>query len=155
RSAMRAGLRREWSRSVLVSGTGVSLWFRNCRPTRRKGRHGKMASFAEALYSLPTSRLRALVQTRGVPQNKLSLTPSKRQLVQFLATEFSRAPSVVQAVLKCNARELRLLQVLAASEGGNEISWPRLLEAAGGSSLDAALSAVMTRLEDLGLAFRL
>src|SRR5262249_55404809 len=115
----------------------------------------KMASFAEALYTLPASRLRALVQTRGVPQNKLSLTPGKRQLVQFLATELSRAPSVMQAVLQGNARELRLLQLLTASETGNEVPWSRLLEAAGGKGLEEALAAIMARLEDLGLAIRM
>jgi hypothetical protein len=114
-----------------------------------------MASFSEALYTLSAERLRALVQARGVALSRFALTPSKRQLVQDLASELSKPESIVAAIAQCNARELRLLQLLLPDDNQSEIAWERVLEAAGGPALDEALSAVMTRLEDLGLAFRL
>ncbi len=114
-----------------------------------------MTSFAEALYTLPAERLRTLVQARDVSLSKFSLTPSKRQLVQHLASELSKANSVVQAITQCNARELRLLQLLLSGDSGSDVSWECVVTAAGGPSLTAALSAVMTRLENLGLAFRM
>ncbi|HZO87701.1 MAG TPA: helicase-associated domain-containing protein [Chthonomonadaceae bacterium] len=114
-----------------------------------------MASLAEALYGLPTERLRALVQTRDVALTKFSLTPSKRQLVQFLAGELSKAASIAKTITQCNARELRLLQLMLSLEGGAEVPWECVVAAAGGSSLSEALAGVVARLEVLGLAFRL
>ncbi|HLK56479.1 MAG TPA: helicase-associated domain-containing protein [Chthonomonadaceae bacterium] len=113
-----------------------------------------MASFAEALYSLATPRLRNLVQLRNVSSKKMALIPDKRSLAQFLAGELNRPDSVAGAVLQCNARELRLLQLSVAHETGRSLGWRALVEMAGGSGLEPVLSAVMTRLEDLGLAFR-
>lgn len=114
-----------------------------------------MASFAEALYTLPAERLRTLVQARGVALGKFALTPSKRQLVQSLSSELSKAHSIVAAIAQCNARELRLLQLLLSGDSGGEISWECVVASAGGPPLAEALSTVMTRLEDLGLAFHL
>ncbi|HZP84143.1 MAG TPA: helicase-associated domain-containing protein [Chthonomonadaceae bacterium] len=114
-----------------------------------------MASLAEALYALPTERLRTLIKTRDVALSRLSLTPSKRQLVQFLAGEISKANSVVQAIAQCNARELRLLQLILSCDSGSDVAWERVRAMAGGLALEEALSGVMARLEDLGLAFRL
>lgn len=113
-----------------------------------------MTSFAEGLYGMSTDRLRALIQTRNIEQSKLSLTPTKRQLVQYLAAELSRPHSVAQAILTCNARELRFLQLTAsyASSQGN-LRWASLLEAAGGKDLDETLRRVAVNVENLGLAF--
>src|SRR5690242_10597215 len=112
-----------------------------------------MASLAEALYSLPTERLRTLVQIRKMDLKKLALIPNKRQLTQFLATELVKPASLTQAILQCNARQLRLLQLLLIGEGDQVVLWPELLEAAGGARLEEALRGVVTQLEDLGLAF--
>src|SRR5579862_655147 len=110
-----------------------------------------MASLAEALYALPTDRLRTLVHTRKMDLKKLALIPSKRQLVQFLASELSKPASIAQAILQCNARQLRLLQLLLIGEGEQVVTWAELLEVAGGQKLSDALRAVVVELEDFGL----
>ena len=79
-----------------------------------------MASLAEALYHLPTDRLRALVKRRDVDPKRLSLMPDKRQLAQFLSNEFSKPPSIAHAILQCNARQLRLLQLMLSSIRGRQ-----------------------------------
>src|SRR5580693_2733775 len=112
-----------------------------------------MPSLAEALYSLPTERLRTLVQTRKMDLKKLALIPNKRQLVQFLAGELSKPGSIAQAVLQCNARQLRLLQLLLIVEGDQVVPWSELLETAGGQKLEDGLRTIITELEDFGLAF--
>jgi hypothetical protein len=114
-----------------------------------------MASLAEALYMLPAERLRTLVQLRKVDAKKLALIPDKRQLVQSLASELSKPPSVAAAILHCNARELRLLQILASEERNQIRPWERVLDIAGGKALAHALIPVIARLEEMGLAFRL
>lgn len=113
-----------------------------------------MATFAEALYSLSAERLRQLVQWRGVEPKKLSMMPDKRQLVQFLANDLNRQQSVVHAILRCDARELRLLQLIVSYETGRPFTWSALVDMAGGAALESALAAVMTHLEEMGLAFR-
>ena len=113
-----------------------------------------MASLTEAIYSLPTERLRKLVQARRLDAKKLALIPNKRQLAQFLSGELNKPISVSEAITQCNARELRLLQLLMVTEPGQMMSWEKLLEMAGGPALNDAISAVMSRLEELGLAFR-
>lgn len=114
-----------------------------------------MPSFAEALYNLPTDRLRHLVLTRRMDAKKLALIPNKKQLAQFLSTELSKPASTTEAIMQCSARELRLLQLLLGVEGEQVMAWDALLRMAGGGpELSAALNALMTRLEDLGLAFR-
>lgn len=113
-----------------------------------------MASFAEALYRMPTDRLRALVKLREVDPKRLSLMPDKRQLAQFLAVEFSKPPSVSRAILQCNARQLRLMQLMLSLDTRQTIPWRSVLEAAGGAKMEKALSAILSELEDLGLAFR-
>src|SRR5579862_8845519 len=112
-----------------------------------------MASLAEALYKMPTERLRGLVQTRKMDLKKLALIPNKRQLTQFMASELSKPASITEAIRECNARELRLLQMLLSSDSEQVMSWQNLLEAAGGPSLSEALRGVVSHLEDLGLAF--
>lgn len=114
-----------------------------------------MASLIEALYALPTERLRGLVQRRKMDLKKLALIPAKRQLVQFLAQEFSKPASITQAILECDARQLRLLQLLLVGEEDRGIAWPDLLAVAGGERLSEALHTVAYQLEDLGLAFDL
>ncbi len=114
-----------------------------------------MASLAEALYRLPTERLRGLVQTRKMDLKKLALIPNKRQLTQFMATELSKPTSITEAIRECNARELRLLQLLLSGEGDQVMSWHRLLEAAGGAALSESLHQVVAGLEQLGLAFNM
>src|SRR5579859_6401254 len=98
-----------------------------------------MASLAESLYGLPTERLRTLVQTRKMDLKKLSLIPSKRQLVQFLAGELSKSGSIAQAILQCNARQLRLLQLLLIGEGEQVVPWAELQEVAGGQKMAGAI----------------
>ena len=114
-----------------------------------------MPSFAEALYNLPTERLRQLVLTRRLDAKKLALIPNKKQLAQFVSVELGKPASVTEAILQCSARELRLLQLLLGVEGEQVMAWDSLLRAAGGGpELSAPLNALMTRLEALGLAFR-
>ena len=113
-----------------------------------------MPSFAEALYNLPTERLRQLVQIRQVDTKKLALIPNKKQLAQHLSAELSKPGSMAEAITECNARELRLLQLLLGAENERVLPWPELLEAAGGGDLSDALNGVAARLEALGLAFR-
>ena len=94
-----------------------------------------------------------MVQARKVEPKKLALIPNKRQLAEFLSNELSRPPSITQGILQCNARELRLLQLLVTAEK-QVVPWNYVLEMAGGPALSDALNAVMTGLENLGLAFR-
>ena len=49
-----------------------------------------MATLAEALYGLPTDRLRALAVSREMDPKRLALMPDKRQLVQFMAGELHK-----------------------------------------------------------------
>jgi hypothetical protein len=113
-----------------------------------------MATLAEALYGMPADRLRTLATLRDLDPKRLASAPDKRQLVQFMATELSKPPSVSRAVLRCNARELRLLQLLFTLDARQSVSWRSVLEAAGGPNLGAPLGAVLAGLENLGLAFR-
>src|SRR5262249_35610782 len=121
--------------------------------TERKAR--RVATLTEALYKLSTPRLRQLVQVRNVDPKKLAMIPNKRQLAQFLSGELSRPPSVAAAILQCNVRELRLLQLALGVEGEKVIPWCTLVDMAGGKALSSALGGVVERLEELGLAFRL
>lgn len=114
-----------------------------------------MASLAEAIYALPTPRLRTLVQKRKLDVKRMALIPNKRQLAQFLATELMKPGSVSEAILQCNARALRLLQLLLIGENDQIVPWAEIVEAAGGQQVAAALDSVMTELETLGLAFRI
>ena len=113
-----------------------------------------MATLAEALYAMPTARLRTLAALREIDPKRLAMAPDKRQLVQFLAGEISKPPSVARAVLRCDARGLRLLQLLFALDARQTVAWDTILEAAGGAGLDGPLSAAFAGLEDLGLALR-
>ncbi len=113
-----------------------------------------MPSLVEALYNLPTETLRKLVQARRMDAKKLALIPNKRQLAQFLSAELNKPTSLSDAITQCNARELRLLQLLMITEIGQAMAWDKLLEMAGGQSVELAVSATLSRLEELGLAFR-
>jgi hypothetical protein len=112
-----------------------------------------MATLAEVLYKLPTERLRELVQTRKMDLKKLALIPNKRQLAQFMATELSKPASIAEAIQECNARQLRLLQILLGSEGDQSMPWQDLIAVAGGPALSDSLREVVSYLEDLGLVF--
>ncbi len=111
-----------------------------------------MPTFAEALYTMPTERLRAMAILRKLEPQRLAMAPDKRQLVQLMATELTKPPSIAHAVLHCNARELRLLQLLISIETRQSISWKVVTEAAGGKSIDSPLRDVLVGLESLGLA---
>ena len=115
-----------------------------------------MASLTEALYNLPTERLRALVARRDIDPQKLTLTPNKRTLANTLAQELIRGQGLNAAVIQCNARELRLLQILVTAEPNNKqvILWPKIEQAAGGKGLRESLETILAGLEDWGLAFR-
>ena len=112
-----------------------------------------MASLAEALFNLPATRLRGLVKARKMDVKKLALIPNKRHLVQVMAHELSRPASVTDAIKECDARELRLLQLLLSSDGERIVPWQEILDAVGGSSLASAIRGVVSNLEGLGLAF--
>ena len=114
-----------------------------------------MASLMEALYNMPTERLRALVERRDVNLQKLTLIPSKRSLAQTLSQELLHGQSINAAIIQCNARELRLLQILATCPmtGKGIVLWRSIEDAAGGPSLRPALEAILVGLEDWGLAF--
>src|SRR5579871_940055 len=114
-----------------------------------------MASLVEALYGLPTERLRALVEARRVDPKKLAMIPDKRRLAQQLANELSHPQSVVAAILECDARALRLLQLLLAGESHQVVPWSAVMEPAGGPGLKKDLERVLTALEERGLAFRM
>lgn len=114
-----------------------------------------MATFAEALFSMPAERLRALAVLRDLEPKRLAATPDKRQLVQVMAAELSKPPSIARAILRCNARELRLLQLILSLESRQSVSWKSVVEAAGGKGLDQALGEVLRGLEDLGLSIRI
>ena len=115
-----------------------------------------MASLTESLYHLPTERLRALVARRDIDPQKLTLIPNKRNLTQTLSAELARAPGINAAIIQCNARELRLLQILATAEADSRqvIRWPKIEQAAGGNGLKDALETLVAGLEDWALAFR-
>ncbi len=114
-----------------------------------------MATLAEALYAQPTERLRDLVTTRGIEMKRLAIAPDKRQLVQLLTAELTRPQSINAAALQCNARELRLLQIMVSQESGPALTWSRVVNAVGGKELEPALIRVMDGLTRLGLAFRI
>lgn len=114
-----------------------------------------MATLAEALYAQPTEHLRELVEARSIETKRLAAAPDKRQLVQLLTAELTRPQSLNAAALQCNARELRLLQIMVSQETGSGLSWKRVVDAAGGAELEPALIRVMHGLTRLGLAFRI
>ena len=115
-----------------------------------------MASLTESLFNMPTERLRALVARREIDTQKLTLIPNKRNLAQTLSAELARAPGMNAAIIQRNARELRLLQILATAEADSKqvIRWPKIEQAAGGKGLKDALETLVAGLEDWGLAFR-
>ena len=115
-----------------------------------------MASLTESLYNLPTDRLRALVGRRDIDPQRLTLIPNKRNLAQTLAQELTRGPGINAAIIQCNARELRLMQILATAEVSSKqvILWPKIEQAAGGKGLRDALETLVAGLEDWALAFR-
>ncbi|MCW3097676.1 MAG: DNA-binding protein [Chthonomonadaceae bacterium] len=114
-----------------------------------------MATLAEALYAQPTERLRELVTARSIETKRLAMAPDKRQLVQLLTAELTRPQSLNAAALQCNARQLRLLQIMVSQETRSALAWKRVVEAVGGSGLEPALNHVMDGLTRLGLAFRI
>jgi hypothetical protein len=114
-----------------------------------------MATLAEALYAQPTDRLRELVTTRNIETKRIALAPDKRQLVQLLTAELTRPQSLNSAALQCNARELRLLQIMVSQESHTGLSWKQIVDSAGGKELEPALIHVMDGLTRLGLAFRI
>ena len=111
-------------------------------------------TIAEALYCLPTERLRALSTLREIDSRRIALATDKRQLVQFMAAELNKPPSSARAVLRCNARELRLLQLMLSLDGRQSVAWRAVVDAAGGPAISEPLSAVLDGIERLGLAFR-
>lgn len=115
-----------------------------------------MPSFAEALYSLSTDKLRKLIRNRGIDPRKMALIPDKRSLVQHISGELNRHVSVGNAIRQCSARELRLLQLAASVENSRGFTWSSLVQMAGGpaTEIESALGPVVNRLEVLGLLFR-
>ena len=115
-----------------------------------------MATLAEVLYALPTEKLRELIRSRKMDTKKLALMPNKRQLAQYMATELIKPTQIAEGILQCNARDLRLLQLLVSGEGERDRTIPRteLLDMIGGQSLSDAVDAVAAHLEQFGLAFR-
>ena len=116
----------------------------------------RMANLSESLYNLPTERLRALVERRSVEPKKLALMPNKRNLVQLLTQELVRGTSLNAAIVQCNARQLRLLQLLTLCEADSKsvIAWRKIETVAGGAGLRETLEKIVETLEDWGLAFR-
>jgi hypothetical protein len=114
-----------------------------------------MATLAEALYAQPAERLRELVTARNIETRRIALAPDKRQLVQLLTAELTRPQSLSAAALQCNARELRLLQIMASQEAPTGATWKQVVEAVGGKELQPALERVMDGLTRLGMAFRI
>ena len=114
-----------------------------------------MATLAEALYAQPTERLRELVAARSIETKRIAMAPDKRQLVQLLTAELTRPQSLSAASLQCNARELRLLQIMVSQVIRPNMTWQSVVGAVGGSELEPALSRVMDGLTRLGLAFRI
>ncbi len=113
-----------------------------------------MATLAEALYAQPTERLRELVTARNIDMKRIALAPDKRQLVQLLTAELTRPQSLNAAALQCNARELRLLQIMVSQETASGLTWRRVVDAVGSTDLEPALGRVLAGLTRLGLAFR-
>ena len=113
-----------------------------------------MPSLTEALYTLPTARLRTIIRNRGIDLHRLASVSDKRTLVQRIATELSRQGAVAEALLSCDTRGIRLLQLASTQDAHRGIRWDHLVEMAGGPEVEAAVSDVMQNLEDSGLAFR-
>jgi hypothetical protein len=113
-----------------------------------------MASLVEALFEVPTDRLRRMIQNRQIDPKKLTGITTKRQLVQTLSNELSRQNSAATGIVQCNAQQLSLLQLLVSLES-NPVPWCKLLEAAGDTSLRPVLEPIVESLEELGLAFRI
>ncbi len=111
-----------------------------------------MPSFQEALFALPSNRLRTIAENRML--NVRGAINSKRELVELLADQLNDHRSAQDAILRCNYRQLRLLQICTAEETGRSFTWQKLLEMAGGPDADQDVSRVMSELEDLGLAIR-
>ncbi|MCW3051766.1 MAG: DNA-binding protein, partial [Chthonomonadales bacterium] len=100
-------------------------------------------------------RQRELVTARSIETKRIAMAPDKRQLVQLLTAELTRPQSLNAASLQCNARELRLLQIMVSQEIRPNMTWQSVVDAVGGSDLEPALSRVMEGLTRLGLAFRI
>lgn len=113
-----------------------------------------MPSLAAVLYALPATRLKAIMVARRVDASHYQVIGTKRHLVQILADELQRVPSVTAAIISCNARELRVLQLLAGSDVGEISAFSSLVERAGGPQLAQSLDEVLDDLEMKALAFR-
>ncbi len=114
-----------------------------------------MPSYAEALYSLSASSLQELINLRGLDERRFAKTSDKRSMVQLLASELNRQTSTWNAIMLCNARQLRLLQICGSVDNSRDLTWQKLVELAGGPEVEAGLIEPMKKLEALGLAFRL
>lgn len=114
-----------------------------------------MRQLAELLYKLPADRLRAIAVTRELDAKKLAAAHDKRRIADIIAAEIAQPASVKSALNRCNAQELRLLQLLLSLPGQNALSWNTVVELAGGSDVSRAISRVFQGIESLGLALRL
>lgn len=112
-----------------------------------------MSAFTEALYELPTERLRQIAVRRDVDPRRFFAVRNKQEFVSVFAQELARPQSINEALRHCTARELRLLQHLVTSDGGIT-SWKKLAEQTGLPDPKTALNEVIEGLTDHGLAYR-
>lgn len=112
-----------------------------------------MSAFTEALYELPTERLRQIAVRRDVDPRRFFAVRNKQEFVSMFAQELAHPQSINEALRHCTTRELRLLQHLVISDGA-VTSWNKLAELTGLSDPQTALSDVIEGLVDHGLAFR-
>lgn len=113
-----------------------------------------MVSLPEILYGLSADRLRSLAQIREVSVKALAAASDKWTLAQLLAIEISRPESVRAAILDCNAREVRLMQLLLSVAREDVVSPDAIVGVSGAHSFRSAVDAVVAGVESRGLVFR-
>ena len=111
-----------------------------------------MPSFVEVLFSLPSETLKRIIETRQIKfRGKVQ---DKRELAELLAEALELHRSVQDVVMRCNYRQLRLLQICTSEDTRHAFTWQTLLERAGGFDAEEDLARVMGELESIGVAFR-
>ncbi len=112
-----------------------------------------MSAFTEALFELPTERLRQIAIRREVDPRRLFAVRNKLEFINLFAQELARPVSINEALRHCTARELRLLQHLVGAENVL-VTWKKLAELTGVDDPKTTLHETIEGLTDKGLAFR-
>lgn len=114
-----------------------------------------MISFADALYQVPTARLRVIAHRRSIEPKRLALAPNKRHLSQILARELSDMGSVSRALDRCDVRATTLLEGVLAHARTGAVTWDIFRDQVLETGSEAPMLRILEQLEMDGLVLRL